>query len=134
MKYLLIFLALSLEAQPLPTNNARNVIWIQPTNISNVSGYSLKWGTNKLNISGASNTTATITLDPGINTLVIRSTPISGTNSSIPVTNIVRILNYTLESSTNMGLTWLILSNYTYKMDLQKGNEIFRTKLDWTTP
>ena len=131
-----IYLALlltccGLYAQPSLPVMTRQYVWIQP-NPTNVGGYTLTWGTNKLQVAGVTNTTATIKLDPGINEIVLRA---AGTNGilSDPVTNKTRILQYTLEclSGTN---GWKTVTNFTYAIDMQKGTEIFRTKLGWLIP
>lgn len=117
---------------PLPPKLERQVVWIQ-ANTNNVTGYQLRWGTNILNIGGASNTTATIKLDEGINTLVLRAAG-SGTNQSDPITNIVRLINYELLESTNGGSLWNTITNFTYAIENYKSSAIFKAKVNWIQP
>lgn len=110
----------------------RQVIWVQP-NPTNVTGYQLRWGTNTLNISGVSNTSATIKLDEGINTIVLPAAG-TGTNMSTAITNITRLINYEFQESTNGGAVWTTLTNFTYAISNYKTSAQFRARLNWIKP
>ena len=134
MRYLFLFLScLCVYAQPALPKMERQVVWIQPNPTNGVVGYQLKWGTNILNIGGASNTTATIKLDEGINTLILRASGV-GINQSDPITNIVRLINYEFQESTNSGSSWITKTNFTYAINNYKASELFRAKLNWINP
>mgnify|MGYP003393584156 CR=1 FL=1 len=133
----LIFAMLScyvsnLIAQPSLPIMTRQVIWIQPIT-NNVTSYVLTWGTNRVVINNATSRTEVIKLNPGINEVVLRAA--NGPNVlSDGVTNLVRMLQNTLEASTNGGTTWYVRTNFSYVVEFTKTNEIFRTKLDWVRP
>ena len=133
MKWLILLSigCINLHSQPALPVMTKQVVWIQ-TNPTNVGGYTLQWGTNTMVVNGISNTTAYIKLDPGINEIVLRAASTNGLVSE-PITNKVRILQYTLEclSGTN---GWKTVTNFTYAIDMQKGTEIFRAKLGWLIP
>lgn len=134
MKFLIFLLAtiVSSLAQPALPKMERQVVWIQQ-NTNNVIGYQLRWGTNILDIGGVTNTSATIKLDAGINTLVLRASG-TGTNISNPITNIVRLINYEFQESTNAGQSWITCTNFTYAIENYKSSAMFRAKLNWIQP
>lgn len=133
MKYLiLLFGCLSCLAQPALPKMDRQVIWVQP-NPTNVAGYILQWGTNRIDISGVSNTTATIKLDEGVNTIVLRAAGTNGLTSE-PITNITRLISYEFQESTNGGTIWTTLTNFTYAISNYKTSAMFRARLNWIKP
>lgn len=133
MKYLILFLScISISGQLILPKMDRQVVWIHP-NPTNVGGYILQWGTNRLDVSGASNTNATIKLDEGINTLVLRT---AGTNGLVsnPITNITRLINYEFQESTNGGSDWITRTSFTYAINNYTTSSMFRAKLNWVKP
>jgi hypothetical protein len=130
-----IFGVALLFGQPaLPTPMHREVLWFQP-NPTNVGGYILRWGTNRLNISGVNSTSAVIKLEPGQQTLFLLASAASGTNNSEVVSNTVRLLRLALEGSTNGASgPWIAETNWTWSIFPSPGNKLWRTKLEWSKP
>jgi hypothetical protein len=127
----LVRLALGVENPPgLPSPMHRVILWTQE-NPTNVGGYMLRWGTNSLNVSGVSSTSAVIQLDPGQQTLLIRAMAAVGTNNSDWSSNTVRLLKLTLESTTN-GIVWGEETNWTWSIFPSPSNKLYRTRMDWS--
>ena len=134
---LLIFALLCLwlrlaMGQPALPKMTRQVLWVHRAPLT-LSGYQLIWGTNVLNIIGGSNTSATLTLAEGVNTIVIRA---AGTNGiySDPASNVVRLINYEFQESLNGGTSWATLTNFTYAISNYKTAALYRAKLNWVKP
>lgn len=126
----LVWTAIGVENPPgLPSPMHRVILWTQP-NPTNVGGFQLRWGTNVLNVSGVTNTSAVIQLDPGQQTLMIRAMAAAGTNNSDWTSNTVRLLKLTLESSTN-GV-WAEETNWTWSIFPSDPRKLYRTKLEWS--
>jgi hypothetical protein len=121
-------LAFGVENPPgLPTPMHRVVVWAQP-NPTNVGGYILRWGTNRIDLSGVNSTSAVIRLDPGQTTLLLQAAAANGAQPSAVTSNTVRMLKLTLESETN-GI-YVEETNWTWTI-FPSGSKTFRTKMEW---
>lgn len=124
-------LCFNARAQPLPPVMDRQFLWARPLDTNNVSGYELRWGTNRLVVNGVNSTSAVIRLEPGVQTVVLRSTPISGASLSDPVSNTVRLLRLTLERSAQASGPFGVATNWTWAETLTNASAVWRTKMEW---
>lgn len=130
---LCILLAMALQSAGQPAlPMSRQVLWIQP-NPTNVGGYELLWGTNRLMVSGVTNTSAVIELQPGQQTLLLRATAVVGTNDSVWVTNELRMLKLTLEGATaGADGPWAVETNWTWAIVHTNKQKWWRTRMEWS--
>lgn len=118
-------------AQPSLPIMTRQVVWIQPVT-NNVTGYVVSWGTNSVQIPGHLNLSTVIKLEPGINTVVLRS--VNGNALSDAITNIVRMGTFELQETTNNGITWRVKTNFSYAVEHYKTSAWYRVKMNGLTP
>lgn len=123
-----LWLRLAMGQPALPKMD-RQFVWLQP-NTNGVTGYELRWGTNRLTL-GLTNS-ATIKLEEGVNTVVLRASGVGP--PSDPVTNLVRLIKYDFQESTNAGASWLVRTSFTYAVDNYRASAWFRARLDWVQP
>lgn len=111
----------------------RRVAWIAPVNTSNAAGYELRWKTNVLRLPGVTNESTVIPLAPGLQTLVVRTTPITGASMSEPAQTTVMMLRVALECSERGAVgPWLEETNFTWASTATNGVKLFRSQIDWS--